>query len=53
MMWLSSADVRTKNGMSVNELGFDWHLHKSFRSLSPIELNFFFHQEGNNIPHVN
>jgi len=28
MMWLSSADVRTKNGMSVNEPGFNWHLFK-------------------------
>ena len=39
MMWSSSADVRTKNGMSVNELGFNWHLHKSFHS--PIKIKFF------------
>jgi len=49
-MWFSSADVRTKNGMSVNEPGFNWHLYKSFYSLSLIEL-IFFHQEGNNIPY--
>jgi len=36
-MWLSSADVRTKNGTSVNEPGFNWHLHRSFHSLSPID----------------
>ena len=40
-----SAEVRTKNGMSVNKPGLDWHLHKSFHSLSPIE----FIQERNNI----
>jgi len=32
------AEVRTKNGMSVNESSLNWNLHKSFHSLSPIEL---------------
>jgi len=36
-----------------NEPGFNWHFHKSFHILSPIELNFSFHQERNNKFHAN
>jgi len=40
--FFNNAEVRTKNGMSVNEPGLNWHLYKSFHFLSPIEFFFFF-----------
>jgi len=49
MMWFSSADVRTKNGMSVNEPGFNFGIYIKHSILyPPIELYFFFPPNSNN-----
>jgi len=37
MLWLSSADVRTKNGMSVTEPGFNSHFTLIIPFLIPIK----------------